>query len=171
MESCYNYSKCRWRTKGKRHTCKSNSFVRNRRCINCLLLGKESPRTRGFIRPVCSQLWSSEIQAWETGLLLQVFTRLKSRCERDSILFWRPVKSLPPIHRGLLRFQDKAPSSSVPLSRPHPGNTTYSLSKATTRNFPHWVSFTLGISKIKKGQLLLRAHPIRLGFSYNLTFG
>ena len=89
MTSCHNYCNCHWETGTKRHTSNQNSFVHSRRCVSHILLCKKSLETCNFCKTslVCFQVWSSEIQSWETGLFLWVFTRRKPRHQTDPISF------------------------------------------------------------------------------------
>ena len=121
MTSCHNYCNCHWETGAKRHICNRNSFVHSR-CVSNLLLCKKSAETSNFCKTslVCFQVWSSEIQSWETGLFLWVFTNENQGIRLIQFPFWRIVETLPWIHPGLLRLQDGAPSYSVPLSCSRP---------------------------------------------------
>ena len=88
MTSCHNCHELPLRNRDKKTYLQPNSFVHSR-CVSNLLLCKKSAETFNFCKTslVCFQVWSSEIQSWETGLFLWVFTRQKPRHQTDPVSF------------------------------------------------------------------------------------
>lgn len=162
MTSCQNYCNCHWETGTKRHTSNRNSFVHSRRCVSHLLLCKKSPETCNFCKTslVCFQVWSSEIQVWETGLFLWDFTRQKPRHQTDLISFLETGRHCLGFIQVYWGFRMEPPLIQYPSAVHILSMQPPPFPRLAAQNSLYSLFHTLNFLRSGSAQLLFRAFPV-----------